>query len=67
MNQLKVHRAECNMTQEELAKEAGVTRQTIISIEADRCNPSLELAFLLAKIFKAPIEDLFQFEESGSQ
>ena len=62
-NRLKVFRATLDMTQEELAKRAQVTRQTIISIEAGRYDPSLELAFKLAKIFNTTIEDLFTYEE----
>lgn len=56
-----------DMTQEELAEKAGVTRQTIIAIEAARYNPSLDLAFKLAKIFNTTIEDVFLFEEDHSQ
>jgi putative transcriptional regulator len=66
-NRLKVCRAMYDMTQEELAKKVGVTRQTIISIEAGRYSPSLELAFRLAKIFNTTIEDVFLFEEDHSQ
>lgn len=62
-NRLKVFRAALDMTQEELAKRAQVTRQTIISIEAGRYDPSLELAFKLAKIFSATIEDIFSYGE----
>jgi len=62
-NQLKVCRAMHDMTQEELANKVGVTRQTIISIEADRYRPSLDLAFKLAKIFNKTIEDIFLFDE----
>jgi putative transcriptional regulator len=58
-NQLRVWRARLDMTQEELAEKAGVTRQTIISIESERYSPSLELAFKLAKIFNTTIEDIF--------
>ena len=57
-----------DMTQEELAKKVGVTRQTIIAIEASRYSPSLDLAFKLAKIFNTTIEDIFIFgEETHSQ
>lgn len=56
-----------DMTQEELAEKAGVTRQTIIAIEAARYNPSLDLAFKLARIFNTTIEDVFLFEEDHSQ
>ena len=47
------------MTQEELAKMAGVSRQTIIAIESGKYTPSLGLAFKLAEIFKRPIEEIF--------
>ena len=47
------------MTQEALAKAAGVTRQTIISLEAGRYAPSLELAMRLAHVFRRPVDDLF--------
>ena len=42
------------MTQEELAKKAGVTRQTIIALEAQKYSPSLELAFRIATVFNEP-------------
>jgi putative transcriptional regulator len=49
------------MTQEELAKLAGCTRQTIIAIEQGKYVPSLELAFKIAGAFKVPLEDVFQY------
>ena len=49
------------MTQQQLAEAAGVTRQTIISIEADRYSPSLTLAYRIARIFDVPIEEVFQY------
>ena len=52
------------MTQQELANRAGVTRQTIIAIEQARYAPSLPLAFRIALAFRAKIEDVFQFEEN---
>ena len=64
-NQLKVWRARYDMTQEELAKKTGVTRQTIISVEAERYNPSLDLAFKLARSFNTTIEDIFMSEEKN--
>jgi putative transcriptional regulator len=63
-NRLKVYRATQNMTQEELAEKAHVTRQTIISIESGKYEPSIQLAFKLAKIFNVHIEDIFIYEES---
>ena len=56
---LKVYRAMRDITQEELAQAIGVTRQTIISIERGNYNPSLELAFKIARHFEAKIEDIF--------
>ncbi|HTX61243.1 MAG TPA: helix-turn-helix transcriptional regulator [Methanobacterium sp.] len=61
-NKLKVYRAMHNITQEELANELGVTRQTIIAIEKNKYDPSLALAFKLADFFEASIEDIFIYE-----
>ncbi len=61
-NRLKELRARQNFTQEDLAKKAGVTRQTIIAIENGRYNPSLELAFSLSRIFATKISDIFEDE-----
>jgi len=49
------------MTQRQLAQKVGVTRQTIIAIEADRYSPSLTLAFKIAQVFDVPLEDVFQY------
>ena len=51
------------MTQQQLADKAGVTRQTIIAIEAGKYAPSLPLAFRIARAFDMPIEQVFQYEE----
>jgi putative transcriptional regulator len=59
---LKVFRAMRDITQAELAQEIGVTRQTIISIERGNYNPSLELAFKIARYFEAKIEDIFIYQ-----
>ena len=50
------------MTQADLAQRVGVTRQTIMAIEAAKYAPSLELAFLVARAFNRPLEQVFQFE-----
>ena len=50
------------MTQQQLADAAGVTRQTIISIEAGKYAPSLPLAFRIARAFGVGVEDVFQYE-----
>ncbi|HEW78734.1 MAG TPA: transcriptional regulator [Phycisphaerales bacterium] len=52
------------MTQQQLADKAGVTRQTIIAIEAGKYAPSLTLAFKIAYSFGVPLEDVFQYEVS---
>jgi len=49
------------MTQQELADRTGVTRQTIHAIEAAKYSPSLELAFHIAAVFGAPLEEVFQY------
>jgi putative transcriptional regulator len=57
------------MTQEQLAEKAGVTRQTIIAIESSKYSPSLELAFRIALTFGVPLGEVFSYEpaeESGS-
>ena len=62
-NQIRRLRFEAGeMTQAELATRAGVTRQTIMAIEAAKYAPSLELAFLIAQAFGRPLTDVFQFE-----
>ena len=58
-NSLKVQRATKDMTQEGLAQKVGVTRQTINAIEKGKYDPSLGLAFKLAKLFDLKIEELF--------
>ncbi len=47
------------MTQQQLAEKAGVTRQTIIAMEQDKYSPSLELAFRIARVFEVPLEEVF--------
>lgn len=53
------------MTQQELAERAGVSRQTIISIEAGKYTPSLELAFRLAEAFGVKLEEVFAYTVKG--
>jgi len=55
-----------NLTQEELGRQLGVSRQTIISIERGRFSPSLPLAFRLASTLNTPIDELFFPEETHS-
>ena len=65
-NCLKVARAEKNLSQEQLGLQAGVTRQTISSIETGQYNPSALLALLLARCLDKRVEDLFYLEENKS-
>jgi putative transcriptional regulator len=58
-NRLKVLRAERNWTQAQLAVELEVTRQTINAIETQKYDPSLPLAFKIARVFGQRIEDIF--------
>ena len=61
-NRLRELREARGLTQEELAKALGVTRQTIIAIEKGRYDPSLRLAFKIARFFGVKIEDVFIYE-----
>jgi putative transcriptional regulator len=60
-NRVKELRTAAGLRQEDLADRVGVSRQTIISIETGRYNPSLELAWHLSKTLGVTIEDLFAF------
>ena len=61
-NRLRVLRAEREWTQQDLAERAGVSRQTIHAIESGKYDPSLPLAFTLARVFEQTIEQIFQPE-----
>jgi putative transcriptional regulator len=62
-NRIRVLRAEHEMTQEQLAELAGVTRNTIISMEKDKYSPSLKLGYRIAHVFGVGIDDVFTYEE----
>ena len=64
-NDLSTLRAENEMSQGDLAEAVGVTRQTINSIERERYNPSLELAFKLSSYFDCRIEKIFHYQEDA--
>ena len=51
------------MTQADLAARIGVTRQTVIAIEQGRYSPSLEMAFQIARVFKVPLDEVFQYPD----
>lgn len=62
----RLRRERGGMTQQQLADLAGVTRQTVISIERERYSPSIELALILARIFEVPVESLFELVRDDS-
>lgn len=62
-NRIEKMRRERGISQEELVKLAGVSRQTVSSLENGRYNPSITLAYKIARLFGAAIEDVFIFEE----
>jgi putative transcriptional regulator len=59
--------AQNEMTQAELADRVGVTRQTIIAIEQGKYAPSLEMAFQIARVFKVPLDQVFQYREEEEE
>ena len=61
-NRLRVLRAEFDWTQEELAQKLGVSRQAVIAIEKEKYDPSLPLAFKIARLFGQTVEEIFKFE-----
>ena len=62
-NRIQDLRKEKGLTQQGLAEKLGVSRQTIISLENGKYNPSISLAYNLAKVFGLTIEDVFIFDE----
>ena len=58
-NRLRMLRAELDLSQAELADRVGVTRQTIIALEAEKYAPSLPLAYKLAQVFHKPVTEVF--------
>ncbi|WP_107841748.1 helix-turn-helix transcriptional regulator [Metasolibacillus meyeri] len=66
-NRIKALRKAAKMTQEELAIQVGVSRQSIIAIESGKYNPSLELAYNISKVFNCIIEEVFILEERGEE
>jgi len=65
-NQIRRLRFDNKMTQQQLADKAGVTRQTIIAIEAGKYSPSLALAFRIADALGVSIQDVFQYNGRNS-
>jgi putative transcriptional regulator len=63
-NTIKIERAIAGLTQEELAKRVGVTRQTINAMELNKYVPSTVLAIRVAKVFNKTVEEIFTIEET---
>jgi len=61
-NSIRVERAKLNITQQELADQVGVSRQTINSIEAERYVPSTVLAIKISNVFKMTVNEIFQLD-----
>ncbi len=66
-NQIRELRAAREMTQQELADQIGVTRQTVIAIEQDKYSPSLETAFKVAIALGVPLDQCFQYDARGKR
>lgn len=66
-SKIHIFRATKRMSQQELADLVGVSRQTIIQLERNRYNPSMLLAYNIAKVFDITIEELFEFEEVNAK
>lgn len=64
-NTLRTLREAHGLTQAQVAREVGVTRQTLIAIEQGKYSPSLELAFRLCRVFEVSIEDAFTYPKEG--
>jgi putative transcriptional regulator len=63
-NRIRALRAEHgDLTQAELARRIGVTRQTLLAIEQGKYSPTLELAFQIARVFDVPLDDVFSYPE----
>ena len=62
-NIIKQLRKDAGLRQEDMAKELGVSRQTIIAIENDKYNPTLELAMNIAKLLKLHVDDIFFLDD----
>ncbi len=61
-NNVRDLRAAREMTQQQLADQIDLTRQTVIAIEGDKYSPSLETAFRIANVFGVPLEEVFQYQ-----
>ncbi len=65
VNSIRTRRKELNLSQEELAKRCGVSRQTVNAIENNKYDPTLALAFRLAKELQLTVDELFSDQQGG--
>jgi putative transcriptional regulator len=65
-NRIREFRARFDMTQEELARRVNVRRETIVFLEKNKYNPSLKLAFELARVFSVTIEEIFIYSDEDA-
>ena len=66
-NKITELRGRYKLTQDDLAKKLNVSRQTIISLEKEKYNPSILLAYQISQIFSLSIEEVFQFDPKGEE
>lgn len=66
-NRLRVLRAERDWTQEDLARRLGISRQAVIAIEKEKYDPSLPLAFKIARLFEQTVEDIFTYDDDEAR
>ncbi|UNK71329.1 helix-turn-helix transcriptional regulator [Microbacterium sp. H1-D42] len=66
-NTIRAHREAAGLTQADLARSIGVTRQTLLAIEQGKYSPTLELAFQIARAFGVALDDLFQYPDSQTE
>ena len=66
-NRIRELRAERNLTQQDLADQVGVTRQTVIAMEQDKYSPSLETAFKVAHALGVSLDQCFQYDPRGKR
>jgi putative transcriptional regulator len=63
-NLRELRQSKAGITQQELADRVGITRQTVIAIEANKYSPSLEVAFMIARALGVPIGEVFSFDDA---
>ena len=66
-NSIRAVREAAGITQADLARRVGVTRQTLIAIEQGRYSPSLETAFQIARIFRVPLDEVFHYPQGDEE